>query len=62
MKTVSKGGVVFSIRPATFEDAALILKFIKELAEYEQAPQEVTATVHCYETTLFAKDCPRPDH
>ena len=38
------------------EDAALILKFVKELAEYEKAPHEVTATSQSYETTLFAKN------
>jgi len=45
-----------SIRPAIIDDAALILKFVKELAEYEKAPHEVIATIHSYETTLFAED------
>mgnify|MGYP001057986147 CR=1 FL=1 len=45
-----------SIRPASIEDAPLILTFVKELAAYEKAPHEVTATVQNYETTLFAKN------
>ena len=47
---------MFSIRPAIIEDAPHILTFVKELAAYEKSPQEVTATVGNYETTLFAKD------
>jgi GNAT superfamily N-acetyltransferase len=43
-----------SIRPAIIDDAPLILTFVKELAAYEKAPHEVTATVENYETTLFA--------
>lgn len=35
---------MFSIRPATAEDIPLILEFIRELAEYEKAPQEAVAT------------------
>ncbi len=45
-----------SIRPAILEDAPLILTFVKELAAYEKAPNEVSATVENYETTLFAKN------
>ena len=44
------------IRPAAKEDAAVILQLIKELAEYEKAPDEVVATVKDIETTIFAKD------
>ena len=44
------------IRPAAKEDAAVILQLIKELAEYEKAPDEVVSTVKDIETTLFAKD------
>jgi len=33
------------IRPAHPRDADLILAFVRELAEYEKAPHEVTATV-----------------
>lgn len=44
-----------SIKIATIEDAPLILAFVRELAEYEKAPQEVKATVQDYETTLFTE-------
>jgi len=47
---------LISIRPAVIEDAPLILTFVRELAVYEKAPQQVTATVQSYETTLFAKN------
>jgi len=33
------------IRKATIEDSSLILGFIKELARYEKAEEEVVATV-----------------
>ena len=35
---------MLNIRPATVNDAALILQFIRDLAEYEREPQAVTAT------------------
>jgi GNAT superfamily N-acetyltransferase len=35
---------MLNIRPATVNDAALILKFIRDLAEYERDPQAVTAS------------------
>lgn len=35
---------MLTIRPATPEDAALILRFIHALAEYERAPEQVVAT------------------
>ena len=38
----------FTIRPATIEDAGLILRFIRELADYEKLLHEVIA----YEATL----------
>ncbi|MFM9141771.1 MAG: GNAT family N-acetyltransferase, partial [Actinomycetota bacterium] len=41
------------IRPAVKEDAAVILQLIKELAEYEKAPNEVVATTKDIEATLF---------
>ncbi len=41
------------IRKATIEDSALILRFIRELAIYEKAEQEVIATVSNIETSLF---------
>ncbi|WP_144139433.1 GNAT family N-acetyltransferase [Paraburkholderia sp. BCC1884] len=44
------------IRPALAADAALILRFITELAVYEKAEHEVVATVHDIETSLFSAD------
>ncbi|MGA1158966.1 MAG: GNAT family N-acetyltransferase [Candidatus Nanopelagicaceae bacterium] len=44
------------IRPAVKEDAPIILQLIKELAEYEKAPNEVIATVKDIEATIFAED------
>jgi len=35
---------MLSIRPAVPEDIPLILEFIRELADYEKAPQEAVAT------------------
>ncbi len=35
---------MLNIRPANLSDAGLILRFIRELAEYEREPQAVTAT------------------
>nr|WP_272889330.1 GNAT family N-acetyltransferase [Stutzerimonas stutzeri] len=45
-----------NIRPATHTDAALILRFITELAIYERAEQEVKTDVAGIETSLFADD------
>lgn len=42
------------IRKAEVEDASLILGFIKELARYEEAEEEVTATVEDIENNLFS--------
>ena len=44
------------IRPATRQDTALIMRFVRELAEYEQALAEVTATEQMLETALFGPD------
>lgn len=44
-----------NIRPARREDAAQILAFITELAEYEKARHEVLASVADIERTLFAE-------
>lgn len=41
------------IRPASGEDAPLILRFIRELAEYERAPEAVVATVEDVRRSLF---------
>lgn len=35
---------MLKIRPAKIEDVPLILQFIRDLAEYERAPEAVTAT------------------
>lgn len=43
------------IRPARREDAAQILTFITELAEYEKARHEVLASVADIERTLFVE-------
>lgn len=45
-----------NIRPATTGDAALILRFITELAIYERAEQEVKTDVAGIESSLFADD------
>ncbi|RQO71237.1 GNAT family N-acetyltransferase [Aquitalea sp. FJL05] len=44
------------IRPATRADAALILHYIRELAIYEKAEQEVVASVADIEESLFGAD------
>ncbi|MBI2771726.1 MAG: GNAT family N-acetyltransferase [Burkholderiales bacterium] len=44
------------IRPATTNDAGLILGFIKELAEYEKAADEVVAAEDDIRRSLFAAD------
>lgn len=36
--------MTITIRPARPDDIPTILRFIRELAEYERAPQEVVAT------------------
>ena len=45
----------FKIRFATKSDVALILSFIKQLAEYEKLSHEVVATEALLEQTLFGK-------
>ncbi|NGM49529.1 GNAT family N-acetyltransferase [Caulobacter sp. 602-2] len=42
-----------TVRPATPEDAALILSFIRDLAEYEKLLHEVEATQTHIEAALF---------
>lgn len=44
-----------SIRPARREDAALVIAFIGELAEYERLAHEMVATVGDIETALFGE-------
>ena len=43
------------IRRAVKEDCARILELVKELAEYERAPQEVTVTLEHFEESGFGK-------
>jgi GNAT superfamily N-acetyltransferase len=42
-----------TIRPASRFDVPTILRFIKELAEYEKAPEEVVATEADLESSFF---------
>ncbi len=44
-----------TVRPATLADVPAILGFIKELAEYERAPNEVVATEAGLARDLFAE-------
>ena len=43
----------FEIRPARVEDVSIILELIRELATYERAPNEVTATEEQLVDVLF---------
>ncbi len=45
----------FSIRPATESDVPLILRFIRDLAEYERLLHVVVATEELLRTTLFGE-------
>lgn len=42
-----------SLRPATTEDIPLILQLIRELAEYEKAPEQAIATPESIRAALF---------
>jgi GNAT superfamily N-acetyltransferase len=44
-----------NIRRAVREDCPRILELVKELAEYERAPQEVTVTLEHFEESGFGK-------
>ena len=44
------------IRAASVDDPALILRFVKELAAYERAPEAVTATEEDIRHSLFGED------
>ncbi|HEX5724623.1 MAG TPA: GNAT family N-acetyltransferase [Longimicrobiaceae bacterium] len=50
-------GSALAIRPATEADTPLVLRFIRELAEYERLAHEVRATEEELRRTLFG---PRP--
>ena len=54
---VNKESYKFEIRPAQRGDVAIILELIRELATYERAPNEVTATEEQLVDVLFG---PRP--
>jgi GNAT superfamily N-acetyltransferase len=45
----------FEIRPARVEDVPVILELIRDLATYERAPKEVTATEEQLVDVLFGK-------
>jgi GNAT superfamily N-acetyltransferase len=45
----------FEIRPARVEDVPIILELIRDLATYERAPHEVTATEEQLVDVLFGK-------
>src|SRR5213595_1865157 len=45
----------FEIRPARVEDVPLILELIRDLATYERAPNEVTATEEQLVAVLFGE-------
>ena len=53
---MTRAGVV--IREATADDAALILRFIRELAIYERAGHEVKAGVEDIHRSLFVDNAP----
>ncbi len=46
----------FHIRPATVDDVPTVLQLIRELAEYERAPDEVHATEPQLREVLFGKE------
>ncbi len=45
----------YRIRPATAADAAVILRFIRELAEYEKALHEVAASEETVAASIFGE-------
>ena len=45
----------FQIRPARVEDVPIILELIRDLATYERAPDEVTATEEQLVDVLFGE-------
>src|ERR1700751_2872331 len=50
-----KGVADFQIRPARVEDVPIILELIRDLATYERAPDEVTATEEQLVDVLFGE-------
>lgn len=51
-----------SIRPATPTDVPLILALIRELAEYERAPQDAVATPELIHESLFGRGVGKGGH
>jgi GNAT superfamily N-acetyltransferase len=47
--------MTLAIRPATPSDAAAILRFVNELADYEKALHEVEATEEAVRTSIFGE-------
>ena len=47
--------MTLTIRPATPEDAGLVLAFVRELADYEKLAHEVVATEESFRTALFGE-------
>jgi GNAT superfamily N-acetyltransferase len=47
---------MLSIRPATAKDAALIVQFVRDLAEYERDPKAAVATEHDFIRDGFGAD------
>lgn len=45
----------YRIRPASVDDTAIILRFIRELADYEKALHEVAATQESIAASLFGE-------
>ena len=45
----------FKIRPSTIDDVPIILQLIRDLAEYERAPDEVVATEASLREVLFGE-------
>ena len=50
-----KAPTEFAIRPARVEDAPVILELVRDLATYERAPDEVTATEEQLVDVLFGE-------
>ena len=55
MNKTNKTQSSFEIRSARVEDVPLILELIRDLATYERAPKEVTATEEQLVTVLFGE-------
>ena len=55
MKPANESSPAFTIRPATPADIPTILGLIRDLAEYERAPNDVVATEEGLREVLFGK-------